>query len=535
MRTLMAGILILAALALGGALLLCAPEDTAAHPRPASRAAAPRVAEDEGTVRTAAIPFARYETSSSSVLTADTQEPEVGPQASVEPPALSGIIVGPDGERVTDPMTAIFYSPNHWGPSAQRAPVREGKFEFKTLVATEGSISVASTKWLQNEFVVARKGDQDLVIPVQLGGSISGRVSLSDSGFDKVVVRMRHGSTRSESLCLVRATGGSSFGFRPVPPGFVDIEVLLPPFNEVLADVPSVAVPSGRRADDSRLDPIYLPIARRANLRVVDRAGLPVREFTVLAEGGFVEQRSWIQGAADVEAFRESFRGRFHLPADAVVTLDPDLPNTRCVVALLRGDAGQGFASLMHQPPTPEKPVSILLGSRPQTLGILAPGHLPKVLELNGDAVVELTSAPSLQVTLAPDLPGAVGPAKGMTILSLCLTPEELEGLDDADVALKRAVELDILSRVVLQGDFVLDSFAHVELQGAVGLDDASRTFTVPTLGPGRYRLHASIARCGLGVVSHRSLPMQSSVTIGPGGASLPLTFDTTTWAAAIR
>jgi hypothetical protein len=522
MRTLMAGILILGGLALGGALLLRAPKPEAAstHPHPASHAPTPRVAQDEGTVPSAVIPFLRYEASSIPVPPAETQEPEVGPRASVEPPALSGIIVGPEGEIVTDPMVVFFLTapdsfsnrqPIQETQDIQTASVHEGKFQFETLRATEGSLFVrADSMWFQKEPMAARKGDQGLVIPVELGGSISGRVSLSDSGFATLVVRMRHASTGSESLSLVRAADGSCFHFETVPAGFVDIEILLPPFKEVLADIPSVAVRPGRGPDDRRLDPISLPMARRANLRLVDRSGLPLREFTVLSGDQVVERRLWIQGAADVETLHKYVRSRLHLDPRAIVTSDPGGSG---LVAYPRGGADQGFASPMQPPLTPDTPVSILLGPRPQALRILAPGYLPKAHTLIGDAVVELITAPSLQVTLDPALPGPAGPAKGPTILTLRLEPESLEAFDAANVV----------------------------LQGVVDLDGASRTLAIPTLGPGRYRLGASMISTRVSVwqgthQSTRSLEPcgPKVIDIGPGDASLTLSFDPIAWAAAL-
>jgi hypothetical protein len=519
MRTLMAGILILGALALGGALLLRAPkpEAASAHPHPASRAPTPRVAQDEGTVPSAVIPFLRYEASSIPVPPAETQEPEVGPEASVEPPALSGIIVGPDGERVTDPMIVSFLmTPDSFSnrrpiQGTQTASVHEGRFEFETLRATEGNLFVrADSMWFQREPMAARKGDQGLVIPVELGGSVSGRVSLLDSGFDTLVVRMRHASTGSESLRLVRAADGSCFHFETVPAGFVDIEILLPPFKEVLADVPSVAVRPGRGPDDRRLDPISLPMARRAGLRVVDRAGLSLREFTVLSGDQVVERRLWIQGAADVETLRKYVHSRLHLDPPTIVTSDPGGIG---LVAYPRSGAYQGFTSPMQQPLTPDTPVSILLGPRPQALRILAPGYLPKAHNLIGDAVVELTTAPSLQVTLDPALPGPAGPAKGPTILTLRLESESLEAFDAANVV----------------------------LQGVVDLDGASRTLAIPTLGPGRYRLGASMISTRVSVWQGTHQSMRSLdpcgpkvIDIGPGGATLHLTFDPIAWAAAL-
>jgi hypothetical protein len=213
-----------------------------------------------------------------------------------------------------------------------------------------------------------------------------------------------------------------TFGFGPVPTGFVDIEILLLPFSEVLAEVPAVDVRPRSDTDDSRLDPIILPPARRADLRVVDRAGVPIREFTVLAGGQVIErpmQVLAIPSLGDITGW----------------TLE--------------------FAS----------EISILLGTRPQTLRVLAPGYVSATHTLTGDAVVELSAAPDLQVTLDSKLIGPMGGATKTTFLTLHLEPEGTQGIP----------------------------VSSVMLQGTLGFDTTTRTFSVPTLGPGRYRLRASL------------------------------------------
>jgi hypothetical protein len=418
--------------------------------------------------------------------------------------------VGPDGERVTEFMLVrLWRIDSESDLSATQMPAAEaysleGKFEFKTLRATEGVIVVApspSGMWLQRERVVARKGDQGLVIPVIKGGLITGRVSVEDSGFplDKLFVRMRHWN---EDAGRNQELNGGRFYYGPVPPGFVDIEVLLHPFNEVLAEIPAVAVRPGTVPDDPRLDPISLPLARRAELRIVDRAGLPIKEFTVLADGRVIERRIVIRGD-DWPSLLEGLRLARH--GNVILSHEQGLGHG-FVFDSRDPDPETGPA---HLPGAAGSPVSILFRTKPQTLRILAPGYLSKTHQLTGDAVVELTAAPPLQVTLDPELPGPVGPLQETTALRLHLDPEDHEG---------RPVP-------------------HVTLQGTLGLDANSRTFTVPTLGPGRYRLRAElIVNRGLSGGSHRLMdPCGPRVLdIGPDGTSLSLTFWPTTWAASL-
>jgi hypothetical protein len=75
---------------------------------------------------------------------------------------------------------------------------------------------------------------------------------------------------------------------------------------------------------------------------------------------------------------------------------------------------------------------------------------------------------------------------------------------------------------------------SSVMLQGTLGFDTTTRTFSVPTLGPGRYRLRASLITNGPGgphVI--RIGPGAQVIDIGPGGASLPLTLPPAVWAGA--
>jgi hypothetical protein len=445
MKVLIPGILMLA-LALG-LLLLLGPHEDAVLGDPAPRVVAPRVAsvpkDPVSLPPTGSIPFARYEVPSSPDPVSAVEPPSApaeAPQASTRPPVLSGVVVDAEGQRVMDSLIVLFFERLPETPEDRKLPCSvaatcEGAFAFDALHAKEGHLEIRTissgiqASWIQTRIVPAREGDHGLVISVVKGGAVSGRVDLADSGFshDKLQVRLRHRNAEAQDMLPPLPQGvalapDGTFGFGPVPTGFVDIEILLLPFSEVLAEVPAVDVRPRSDTDDSRLDPIILPPARRADLRVVDRAGVPIREFTVLAGGQVIERPMQVL---------------------AIPSLDYTTGWTL------------EFASAF----------SILLGTRPQTLRILAPGYVPKVHELTGDAVVELSAAPSLQVTLDPTLIGPLGAATKTTFLTMNLEPEGIP-------------------------DLPTSSFM---LQGTLGFDTATRTFSVPTLGPGRYRLRASL------------------------------------------
>jgi hypothetical protein len=474
--------ILLLALTIGTLLLLGSKDDTVLSD-PVPRGAAPRVAsvsqDPASPLPAKAIPVARFEAPASSDRVVPVEHPALLVEAAVaskKPPVLSGVVVGPDGQRVTDPLRVLFLesspdTPEILIPSAS-AMTQDGAFAFDALPAKEGQLGIGmpnpriQANWLQTRIVAAREGDHGLIISVIKAGNVSGRVDLADSGFphDTLRVRLRHRNAEAWHDTLpvlfqdVALPLDGSFGFGLVPPGFVDVEVLLLPFREVLAEVLSVDVRPGKDSDDQRLDPIQLPLARRADLRVVDRAGFPIHEFTVLADGQVIERRFLIRGD-DWPSLFEGLRLARH--GNIVLSHEQGLGHG-FVFDSRHPDPDAGPA---HLPGAAGSPVSILLGTKPQTLRILAPGYLLATHELTGDAVVELSAAPDLQVTLDSKLIGPMGGATKTTFLTLNLEPE---GTQDIPVS-------------------------SVMLQGTLGFDTTTRTFAVPTLGPGRYRLRATL------------------------------------------
>jgi len=371
---------------------------------------------------------------------------------------LSGVIVDTAGQPVFSEFEVVFVpADGNLKGSTNRTVTVVGSFSFKKLVAEAGYL-VANPRfphaWLQVRQVRAHRGEEGVRIEVDQSSGLAGRVRSDENGFlfSELRARVRHQSAPSildngaefESVVDLKSDG--RFEFPSIPRGFADIEILLMPMGHVVARVGNIRLPGGEPAADVRLDPIDVESPTAIVIDLVGARGEPVLEATLKSKGVI-----FVSTARPFDAHR-------YYGLESSAASESGAPRTSISWSLRVPNVG-------------------LPGV------VLAPGYLPMEVWLDRSQTVALKAAPMVTVTLASNL---------------ALSNQAYDGNSQLEVQVALIPE-DAANRTG-SAELAHVWFDSVSLIGAMDLRRGERSFRLPTVGPGRYRLEARIhSRRGFG------------------------------------
>jgi hypothetical protein len=367
---------------------------------------------------------------------------------------LSGVIVDTAGQPVFAEFDVVFVPED--GPSKERESrtvTVVGSFSFKKLAAEAGYLVATSRyphAWIQVRATRAHRGEEGVRIEVDQCSALVGRVHVEEDGFlrTELRARVRHQSARSihESEAkfesVVDLKSNWSFDFPMIPRGFADVEILLMPMGQVVGRVGNIRVGGGEPVSDVRLDPIVLESPTAIVIELVGARGEPVLEATLKSKGV-----TFVSTARPFDAHR--YYG-----------LESSAASASGAVAAPR--------------------TSISWSLRVPKVGlpgvVLAPGYLPMEVLLDRSQTVALKAAPMVTVTLASNL---------------ALSNQAYDENSQLEVQVALFPE-DAANRTG-SAELAHVWFDPVSLIGAMDLRRGERSFRLPTVGAGRYRLEARI------------------------------------------